>query len=158
MQSYAPNIAALHVWASTQEHTKNEAFNHGNGDPMAWRFLWALLGRYYGVSTEGCAPPASVDAGPTLSLAHWAREKRSVWEDIVRRYGLDASSAAASFQEHSFAQMDGLLSRPVPGAQFVASMRKAKRFGWCGEEDSYEAWVKTLRAYENAGVLPRRHS
>ncbi|RDW74616.1 SDR family oxidoreductase [Aspergillus mulundensis] len=154
MQSYAPSIADLTVWAATQAHTQNEAFNHGNGDPMAWRFLWTLFGEYFGVCVTGCEP--GVCSGKArLSLAEWARDKKGVWERITARYGAGSGEA---FQEHSFALMDGLLSRPVPGAQFVASVAKARRFGWRGCVDSYEAWVDTFRSYENAAVLPRREA
>lgn len=152
LQSYAPSIADLNVWAMTQPHTRNEAFNHGNGDPMAWRFLWTLLGQYFGVSTADCAPAPSAEE-PVLSLAEWSRDKKCVWERIIAKY---SAGSAESFQEHGFAQMDILLSRPVPGAQFVASIAKARRFGWKDEQDSYEAWVCTFRSYENAGVLPGR--
>lgn len=47
--SYAAGIADLSVWASTQEHTKNEAFNHVNGDTFVWRYFWAQIGKYFGL-------------------------------------------------------------------------------------------------------------
>lgn len=150
MQCYAPSIADLHVWALTQEHTKNEAFNHGNGDPMAWRFLWKLFGEYFGVSLNGCEPGPETEK-PVFSLAEWSCDKKSVWEGIIAKNG---SGSVESFQEQGFGMMDGLLSRPMPGSQFIASIAKARRLGWTREDDSYGAWVETFRAYENAGVLP----
>lgn len=47
--SYAPSIADLSVWAVTDEQTKNEAFNHQNGDVFVWKQLWGKLGRYFGI-------------------------------------------------------------------------------------------------------------
>jgi len=50
--SYAPSIADLSVWATTQEHTKNEAFNHANGDTFSWRWFFPRLGKYLGVEVS----------------------------------------------------------------------------------------------------------
>jgi nucleoside-diphosphate-sugar epimerase len=50
--SYAPSIADLSVWATTQEHTKNEAFNHANGDAFSWRWFFPRLGKYLGVEVS----------------------------------------------------------------------------------------------------------
>lgn len=47
--SYAPSIADMSVWASTHEHTKNEAFNHNNGDYIVWKYFWARLGKHFGI-------------------------------------------------------------------------------------------------------------
>ncbi|KAL4910486.1 hypothetical protein BDW74DRAFT_171952 [Aspergillus multicolor] len=43
-QSYAPSLADLHLWAASHEETRDQAFNHGNGNAIAWRFLWAMFG------------------------------------------------------------------------------------------------------------------
>jgi hypothetical protein len=50
--SYAAGIADLSVWASTQEHTKDEAFNHVNGDTFVWRYFFAQIGRYFGLEVS----------------------------------------------------------------------------------------------------------
>ena len=47
--SYGPGIADLSVWASTQEHCKDEAFNHVNGDTYIWRYLFKRIGKYFGM-------------------------------------------------------------------------------------------------------------
>lgn len=47
--SYAPSIADMSVWASTNEHTKNEAFSHNNGDYIVWKYFWARLGEHFGM-------------------------------------------------------------------------------------------------------------
>lgn len=51
--SYAPSLADMSVWASTGEHTKNEAFNHTNGDVIVWKYFWPKLGKYFGVEVRG---------------------------------------------------------------------------------------------------------
>ena len=50
--SYAPSIADLSVWAVTDEHTENEAFNHQNGDVFVWKQLWGKLGQYFGIEAS----------------------------------------------------------------------------------------------------------
>ncbi len=55
--SYAGGLADLSVWASTHEHTKNEAFNHVNGDTFVWRYFFKRLGAYFGL-----------DVGPSVSI------------------------------------------------------------------------------------------
>ena len=55
--SYAPSIADMSVWATTHEHTKNEAFNHANGDCFSWRWFFPRLGRYLGVEVSENLPP-----------------------------------------------------------------------------------------------------
>lgn len=50
--SYAPSIADMSVWASTNEHTKNEAFNHNNGDYIVWKYFWARLGGHFGMEVS----------------------------------------------------------------------------------------------------------
>ena len=47
--SYAPSIADMSVWAATNDHCRNEDFNHTNGDVFVWRYFWPKLGKYFGV-------------------------------------------------------------------------------------------------------------
>lgn len=47
--SYAPSLADMNVWAATNAHTKNEAFNHTNGDVIVWKYFWPKLAQYFGV-------------------------------------------------------------------------------------------------------------
>jgi hypothetical protein len=48
--SYAPSIADMTIWATTQEHTKNEAFNHANGDVICWKYFYPRIANYLGVT------------------------------------------------------------------------------------------------------------
>lgn len=52
--SYAGGLADLSVWATTQEHTKNEAFNHVNGDTYVWRYFFKRIGKYFGIDVGRC--------------------------------------------------------------------------------------------------------
>ena len=47
--SYAPLIADLTLFASTQPQCVNQAFNCANGDYVSWRWFWARLAAYFGI-------------------------------------------------------------------------------------------------------------
>lgn len=48
-QSYAPSIADMSVWASTNDHCKNEDFVHVNGDVIMWRYFWPAIAAHFGL-------------------------------------------------------------------------------------------------------------
>lgn len=148
-QCYAPSIADLTVWSTTQDHCKDEAFNHSNGDAVVWRFLWTMFAQYYHVPMNGSEAPSD-DGKPQMDLVEWAQDKRAVWEGIVDKYGGNADS----FQMYGFAMMNWLFCPSTPGAPFMSTALKARRLGWDRIDDTYEAWISTFRSYENAGVLP----
>jgi nucleoside-diphosphate-sugar epimerase len=50
--SYAPSLADMNVWAATSDNTKNEAFNHTNGDVIVWKHFWPKLGKYFGIDVS----------------------------------------------------------------------------------------------------------
>lgn len=50
--SYPPAMADLSVWATTQDHTKNEAFNGTIGDPVMWRYFFPQLANYFGLEVS----------------------------------------------------------------------------------------------------------
>lgn len=148
-QSYSPSLADLHVWAATNDQTKDQAFNHGNGDAIAWRFLWTLFGRYYDVEIDQDGPQPDCSK-PQLSLVEWAHGKQDIWKRVTEKYGGNVDA----FQTDNYGLLDGLFSPPTPGATFLTTTHKARKLGWNRIDDSYEAWTSTFRSYENAGILP----
>ncbi|EYE98821.1 SDR family oxidoreductase [Aspergillus ruber CBS 135680] len=148
-QCYAPSVADLTVWAATQNHCKDEAFDHSNGDAIVWRFFWTMFAQYYQVPMDGSEAPSD-DNKPQMDLVEWAQDKSTVWESVVDKYGGNSNS----FQVHGFAMMNWLFCPSTPGAPFMSTTVKARRLGWDRIDDTYEAWVSTFRSYENAGVLP----
>lgn len=55
-QSYAVGLGHMSVWATTHEHTKNEAFNHVNGDTIVWRYFFQKIGKYFGIDVSTLSP------------------------------------------------------------------------------------------------------
>lgn len=54
--SYAPSLADLSVWANSQEHCKDEVFNHCNGDAFVWEYMWKDIAEYFGVHIQISLP------------------------------------------------------------------------------------------------------
>ena len=50
--SYAPSLAEMNGWAASSEHTKNEAFNHTNGDVIVWRYFWPKVLNYFDIEVR----------------------------------------------------------------------------------------------------------
>lgn len=50
--SYAPSIADMSIWASTNDNTKNESFVHTHGDMIVWKHFWPKLANYYDVGVR----------------------------------------------------------------------------------------------------------
>ncbi|EWG48593.1 hypothetical protein FVEG_16288 [Fusarium verticillioides 7600] len=80
---YAPSIADLSVWAVTDEHTENEAFNHQNGDVFVWKQLWGKLGRHFGIEvpefTEWTAEGDQQRMANNFLMTEWHKDKKQVW-------------------------------------------------------------------------------
>lgn len=58
--SFAGGIADMTIWATTNDHTKNEAFNHANGDNYVWKYFFRKVGRYFDLEvrfTNSASPP-----------------------------------------------------------------------------------------------------
>jgi hypothetical protein len=147
-QSFAPGIADLTVWAATQDHCKDEAFNHVNGDVIVWKFLWHYLAEYFKVPMDKFEAPT--EETQPMDLVEWAKDKKPVWESIVAKHGGDAEA----FQLDAFELMNWYITPSLQQVPFMSTNTKAREFGWNRNDDTYQAWLSTMRSYENAGVLP----
>lgn len=97
--SYAPLIADLTIFASTNPKCANEAFNIVNGDYFCWRYMWPRLAAYFGAtatSSQKFEKPFPTEGVPQLelSLADWAKDKRPVWDRICDKAGLPQAKAS----------------------------------------------------------------
>ncbi|KAL3422620.1 nad dependent epimerase dehydratase family protein [Phlyctema vagabunda] len=149
--SYAPGIADLIVWASTQDHTRNEAFNHVNGDIFLWKHMYPDLAKYFGVDVPEQKFEKAKGQSNTLSneydMIEWAKDKRPVWEAVVKKHG--GNVEAFDWVQWDF--MNWALGMSWPS---FLSMDKARKFGWTRHDDSLECFLDTFKVFENAGVLP----
>jgi hypothetical protein len=154
--SYAPSIADLTVWATTHAHTRNEDFNHTNGDVFLWKTLLHRLGAHYGVEVASDVPSdgqsdvkaASYHAANSFSLSEWAADKQPVWETVCKKYG----GKGEAFGWSTWWFVDWAVGKAWPT---LVSVSKARKYGWTRYDDTVETWFETIRAYENGGILPK---
>ncbi|KAF5024132.1 hypothetical protein F66182_3766 [Fusarium sp. NRRL 66182] len=149
--SYAPSIADMSVWAVTDEHTKNEAFNHQNGDVFVWKQLWGRLGRYFGIEmpefTEWAAEGNEQRMANNFLMTDWCKDKKEVWERVVAKHG----GQLEAFGWGTYDFFDWAVGKAW---LTIGSVAKARKFGWKRYDDTYDTYIETFRAFENAGVLP----
>ncbi|GME31383.1 Nad-dependent epimerase dehydratase [Neofusicoccum parvum] len=150
--SYAPSIADMSIWAVTQEHCKDEAFNHCNGDVIVWRYFWPQLGRYFGLDIPEPKFAKTQERSNTLDnevdMYEWAKDKKPVWEAIVKKYGGNPKAIEwGTWGFFGWATGKSWLT--------IGTTQKARKFGWTRMDDTYESWRETFRSLENAGIIPR---
>ncbi|EMC95142.1 hypothetical protein BAUCODRAFT_527477 [Baudoinia panamericana UAMH 10762] len=157
--SSATGLADISVWAMSNEHTKDEAFNSVNGDTYVWRYFWPRIADYFGAKAIEPEDLKLSDESRGSSLKHcfkmgqWADDKREVWDRIVSKYGGDK----AAFDAGTWGFFDWATGKNWPT---VSSMSKARAYGYTRADDTYEVFIETFRTFENAGILPphpRRH-
>lgn len=83
----------------------------------------------------------------SFSMADWARDKRPVWEAICKKYGGDPKA----FDWGTWKFFDWGIGKAWPT---LSSITKARKLGWTRYDDTYDSWIDTYCAFENAGVLP----
>ncbi|KIW79291.1 hypothetical protein Z517_05903 [Fonsecaea pedrosoi CBS 271.37] len=146
-KSYAPAIGHMSVWATTEEHCKNEAFNCVNGDIIIWKYFWPVLAKHFGINA-----PEPVFDDPKrpkhFDMEAWAKDKRPVWERVVKKYG----GKVEAFDWCSWDYLPWCMGRTWSS---LSSMNKARKFGWTRFDDSQDTYLSAIRCFENAGVLPR---
>ncbi|KAF4540657.1 Nad-dependent epimerase dehydratase [Lasiodiplodia theobromae] len=150
--SYAPSIADMSIWAVTQDHCKDEAFNHCNGDVIVWRYFWPQLAKYFGLHVPELKFEKTKEKANTLDneldMYEWAKDKKPVWERIVKKYG--GNPQAIEWGTWGFFMW-------TTGKSWltIGTTAKARKFGWNRIDDTYDSWIETFRSLENAGILPR---
>jgi hypothetical protein len=84
-----------------------------------------------------------------IDMIEWAKDKRVVWEQIVKKYGgkVDAFDWG-TWGFFNWATGKSWLT--------ISSMSKAREFGWNRYDRTLDTWTETYRSFENAGVLPSR--
>ncbi|KAM5364979.1 hypothetical protein ACJZ2D_011239 [Fusarium nematophilum] len=151
--SYAPSLADMTIWATTHEHTKNEAFNHANGDTYVWKYHYASVCEYFGIDIpEQTDWPTVHDDGRLVTqvvLGEWAKDKKLVWERLCDKYGGNKEA----FDWGTWGFFDWATGKTWPT---IMSISKARKFGWNRYDDTLETWIETFKAFENAGIFPSR--
>ena len=152
--SYAPLIADLTIFVSTNPHCANEAFNVTNGDYFTWRYMWPRLADRFGAKASSAqkftkSAPNEGELQLDLSLAEWSQDKRKIWDDLCDRQGI--SCAKATFDFGTWAFQDWVFQRTWSA---TLSITKARRYGWTGYMDSYQCFIDTFETFRQHGFIP----
>ncbi|BCS02836.1 SDR family oxidoreductase [Aspergillus luchuensis] len=153
--SYAPSLADLTVWASSQEHCRDEVFNHVNGDVFVWKHMWQDVAKYFGVKVPEPKFEKAAGQAKTLSneidMVEWAKDKRAVWETVVQKHG----GKVEAFDWGTWGFFNWATGKSW---LTISSINKARKYGWQRHDNTFDTWIETYRSFENAGVLPSHAS
>ncbi|KAI8952902.1 hypothetical protein F4801DRAFT_599373 [Xylaria longipes] len=149
-------------WLVLTDETGNEAFNIHDGLSFTWGRLWPYLAQWYSVAWN---PPETDEAryrvmqlpgaqtprgyGPqstlrsTFSLLEWSYkpEVEKAWKELAQQHGLVLDPFDNHYRSRIFSFAD---SAVIGDAPMVASMRKARQFGFFGTVDSYHSMFDTM--------------
>lgn len=82
-----------------------------------------------------------------IDLVEWAKDKREAWNRVVEKYG----GKHEVFDWAAWGHLSWGMGRAW---STLLSVGKARKFGWKRYDDTFEAWTKTYKSLENAGILP----
>lgn len=125
---------------ATQDGCRNQAFNVTNGDSFRWCQVWPMLAERFSMP---CGVPRRI------KLAKWMADKGPVWDQIVRRHGLQAMPmnelASWDFGDFVFEKEWDLL----------CDTGRLRRAGFNLNIDTVGMLLSQLRDYQQANFLPK---
>jgi nucleoside-diphosphate-sugar epimerase len=132
-------LAKAIVWAGQSERCNGEAFNITNGDFNRWQNFWPRLADFFQIQY---GPPQRV---PLVQLMS---DKQSLWDRIVKKYGL---------REYSFQEA---VSWPFGEAIFnleydvMSDTTKARQFGFHDCVDTEEMLIRLCTNFRKNRFIP----
>jgi len=132
-------LARAMVWMSTEPSCANQAFNITNGDLIRWENFWPKMAQYWGMELAPRRP---------IRLAQAMVDKGPIWDQMVARYGLRATSypdlVSWGYGDFVFASDFDIISHTG----------KCRRYGFYEFEDTEAMFFRLWDQYRAAGVLP----
>lgn len=178
--TYSRLHAKFNLWAATAPNAGNQAFNVVNGDVQSWQTMWPRLAKRSGLTIpkdqfagrhddkvmplnertpmskleEEMGITGHVHRGEVrmhVDLTAWSRrhDVRQAWERLAEREGLQKDA----FDKATWSFLNFVLGRNF---DLIISMNKARRFGFDGWCDTWEALSECLDELEREKILPRR--
>lgn len=86
----------------------------------------------------------------SFRMEAWAADKKEAWNRVCDKWG----GHKEAFDWGTWFFFDWSVGKAWPT---LSSMSKARKFGYMGYYDSFDCWIDTFRAFENAGILPPNH-
>ncbi|KAL9103957.1 MAG: hypothetical protein Q9163_001063 [Psora crenata] len=180
--TYSRLHAQFDLWAALEPKCSNQAFNVVNGDNESWQNMWPKLAKRFNchIPPDQFHFRVSEDAGSMMELAEkppiaetaaerglennvprgkveqkidlikWSKrlDVRGAWEKLCERDGLEKDS----FEKATWGFLGFVLGRNYSA---VISMSKARKFGWTGYIDTWDALSECFDELEQEKVLPK---
>jgi hypothetical protein len=132
-------LARAMVWMSTEPSCANQAFNITNGDLIRWENFWPKMAHYWGMELAPRRP---------IRLAQAMADKGPIWDQMVDRYGLRATSypdlVSWGYGDFVFASDFDIISHTG----------KCRRYGFYEFEDTEAMFFRLWDQYRAADILP----
>ncbi|KAI9680842.1 MAG: hypothetical protein M1817_004282 [Caeruleum heppii] len=177
--TYSKLHAQFQVWAALEPRAGNEAFNVVNGDSESWQNMWPKLAERFRCRVpedqfSGPAPDSSVmklaerppiaELAPRMGLANrvhqgaveqridlvkWSQndEVKNAWARLAERDGLQKDS----FEKATWSFLGFVLGRNY---DLTISMSKARKLGFTGYVDTWDAFSETFDDLEKLKIIP----
>jgi len=133
------HLVASIRWMAGERICSNQAFNIINGDYIRWENLWPSFAKYFGM-----------EMGPvrTIRLSDAMADKAPVWEEIVAKHALRATSferlALWSYGDYVF----------TPDWDIMSDMTKARTFGFHRAVDTEAEFIRYFDRFRASRILP----
>lgn len=139
-------VAQALVWASDSPQALGQTFNLTNGEVFSFRDMWPAMARTLGVATGPDEP---------LSMAKYLLENSSVWNSIVRKYGLRAIAIEELCGEsHHYADMCFNFGQTsAPPATFLSTV-KIRQAGFNAAFNTEESFCHWLQVLQQRKIIP----
>ena len=179
--TYSRLHAQFNLWAALEPKCGNEAFNAVNGDTDSWQNMWPKLAKRFKchIPRNQFKVDVGKDAGSVMPLAEqpplaevapkiglegnlrrnkieqkidlikWSQRKdvQEAWAKLAKEHGLEKEA----FEKATWGFLGFVLGRDY---SVVLSMSKARRFGWTGYIDSWDALEECFDELEGEKILP----
>lgn len=173
------------LWAAREPKAGNQGFNVVNGDTETYQNIWPRVAKRFGVKIlanqfQQPAPDPSdmllankppigdfatelgIENSPKVArskvesrivLSNWAQrdDVKEAWERLADREGLDKDA----LQKATWGFLNFVLGRNY---DMIISMSKARKLGWTGYQDTWEAFEDCFNEIAKAKIIPQQRS
>lgn len=173
--------AQFNLWAAIEPQCSNQAFNVTNGDAESWQNMWPKLasrfrchiprnqfkvgvGKDPGSVMELAEAPPIADVAAQIGLENnvrrgkvvakidltkWSKraDVENAWEKLRDQHGLDKDA----FPKATWPFLTFVLGRDY---NIMISMSKARKLGWTGYVDTWDALSECFDELEQEKILP----
>ncbi|EPY53061.1 hypothetical protein SPOG_03612 [Schizosaccharomyces cryophilus OY26] len=176
--SYSVLIADFEVWVSQKREASKELYNIVNGDVHSWSKTWPKIADYFNLKVpknqfnnwSSLSDKMNLSTPPPLklhqeklglrdvsnseiinhmSLSKWVQQDKvkKAWKQIAERKNLEPSLLDAGTWKFT----DFTLGKTY---NVVASMAKARKLGYHGYYDNFQAFKETFDTLKRGKVIP----